>query len=295
MNFCLSIGFLPKKNDFYHSRGGGNALKKNYLPKDFLYEALIKRQKELETFISQEKEHLKNAKPGGLRITTNKSYPQYYLKTEKGDKNGKYIPKSKINIAKNIAQRDYEMCLLVIAEKQLLLVKEFITHYEKLNLENCYTTLSPQRKDLVSSCEFPNPEYIKTWKAVSYKGKGFDDSSPVLLTSSGLRVRSKSEIIIADALERFNIPFRYEFPVELHNYTVYPDFYCLNPKNGEPIIWEHFGLMDDLTYVNKALNKLSSYSQKGFSARNNLIITFENAQLPFSSKKAEEQIKLYFA
>lgn len=218
--------------------GGGIALKKNYLPKDFLYEALIKRQKELETFISQEKEHLKNAKPGGLRITTNKSYPQYYLKTEKGDKNGKYIPKSKINIAKNIAQRDYEMCLLVIAEKQLLLVKEFITHYEKLNLENCYTTLSPQRKDLVSSCEFP---------------------------------------------------------VELHNYTVYPDFYCLNPKNGEPIIWEHFGLMDDLTYVNKALNKLSSYSQKGFSARNNLIITFENAQLPFSSKKAEEQIKLYFA
>ena len=39
--------------------------------------------------------------------------------------------------------------------------------------------------------------------------------APLLETSRGERVRSKSEVIIADTLDRLKIPYRYEFPHQL--------------------------------------------------------------------------------
>ena len=47
-------------------------------------------------------------------------------------------------------------------------------------------------------------------------------------TIKGERVRSKSEKIIADELYRYQIPYKYEFPLTLathnRNIQLYPDF-----------------------------------------------------------------------
>lgn len=52
-------------------------------------------------------------------------------------------------------------------------------------------------------------------------------------------MRSKSEVIIADLLNKEGIPYRYEFPLYLKEFnTVYPDFTILNVRKRKEIYWE---------------------------------------------------------
>ena len=73
-----------------------------------------------------------------------------------------------------------------------------------------------------------------------YQGKPFDASLPKLYTSREERVRSKSEIIIADTLSRESIPYRYECPLHIPDVgNIYPDFTVLNVAKRKELYWEH--------------------------------------------------------
>ena len=84
----------------------------------------------------------------------------------------------------------------------------------------------------------------------------FSASSPDLYLS-------KSEIILADLLNRNGIPYRYEYPVHLKGWgKVYPDFTLLDVRKRREIYWEHFGMMDDSEYAEKAIqNYLTNYPE----------------------------------
>ncbi len=86
---------------------------------------------------------------------------------------------------------------------------------------------------MISAACLPDSDFAEIWQNISYEGKAFTEDTPTLLTSRDEKVRSKSEIIIADALNRLGIPYRYEYPLEITNEkgirkTFYPDFICLN-------------------------------------------------------------------
>ena len=51
-----------------------------------------------------------------------------------------------------------------------------------------------------------------------------DDDMSNYITDAGERVRSKSELVIANLLYKNNIPYMYECPLKINNNTVYPDF-----------------------------------------------------------------------
>ena len=65
-------------------------------------------------------------------------------------------------------------------------------------------------------------------------------------------LRSKSEAIIDMILYKNGIPFRYEEKIVLGDVILYPDFVIRHPKTGDFYYWEHFGMMDDEDYINKA-------------------------------------------
>jgi hypothetical protein len=94
-------------------------------------------------------------------------------------------------------------------------------------------------------------------------------------TSMGVMVRSKSEKIIADKLEYYDIPYRYEAELVINGNRYYPDFMVLLP-DGRILIWEHFGLMDDIDYSNKAWQKIENYRIAGYVQHTNLICTYES-------------------
>ena len=137
-------------------------------------------------------------------------------------------------------------------------------------------------------------EFVKQWQAVEYKGKCFNDSVPEIYTIREERVRSKSELIIADLLNKEGIPYRYESPILLSGLgTVYPDFTVLNVKHRKELYWEHLGMMDDSEYVEKALQKIAMYEENGIFQGESLILTYETRLNPISPTIVKLMISQY--
>lgn len=59
------------------------------------------------------------------------------------------------------------------------------------------------------------------------------------------------------------------------------------------MIWEHFGMMDNVSYAIKNVTKLACYHQNGFYVGENLITTFETSQNQISSKLIKGMIEHY--
>ena len=98
----------------------------------------------------------------------------------------------------------------------------------------------------------------------------------VYLTDSGVLVRSKSELIIANALNQTGVPFRYEAALVLGGASRFPDFTIYRPFDGKMFLWEHLGLMDQNEYRQKTIEKLTLYARYGFFPFDNLICTYEH-------------------
>ena len=155
----------------------------------------------------------------------------------------------------------------------------------------------PLRQELIIPATLSNEQYAAAWLAQKYKGRSFAADTPPLLTSKGERVRSKSEMLIADTLTRMGVPYHYEYPLTLndngHTFTMNPDFLCLNLRTRQEFIWEHFGMMDDAAYSSKTVKKLRTYAQNGIYPGHNLITTAETTELPLNTRYLEKIITEY--
>lgn len=241
---------------------------------------------------------------GSLRIAINKGTPQYYHITTKGDTNGKYIPKSDSKLISSLAQKEYlEKCNRIIERQQKALAR-FLKDFHPEDIIAVHTNLTEAKRRFVTPLLLTDEEFAAQWQAKPYSGKFFAKDTPEHFTNSGLRVRSKSEVIIAECLARHNIPFRYEAPLELiigdtssitaetptnnirrrtlnqdadlmqsKAVTFYPDFTCLNKRTRQEFIWEHFGMMDNPNYARNAIEKQRSYAAAGYIPGINFIAT----------------------
>lgn len=95
-------------------------------------------------------------------------------------------------------------------------------------------------------------------------------------------VRSKSEVLIADALFDAGVQYRYEAVIKGQGWQHYPDYTILHPATREIVLWEHLGRMDDEKYVRKQFYKLIHYAETGFTLNNNLIMTLESGRHPLT-------------
>ena len=121
---------------------------------------------------------------------------------------------------------------------------------------------------------------------------GFEEGAPEFYTKAGLRVRSKSEIIIAERLDDLVLPYIFEFPVYLPDRGwVFPDFTILNVRLRKAYLWEHLGRMDDPGYLVSNISKLKSYEKEGYYMGDNLIVTFETKDSPIDTRQVDRLIK----
>lgn len=214
--------------------------------------ARLEELREARTFVQK---CLKAAPEGKLRVATSKDAFRYYF-VNGSNPNGKYISKENIDIAKGIAQKDYYEASLKAINNEIEFLSATYKKYSAIDSNLVYDQLKNGRKPLVTPMHLTDKEYAASWSNVEYRKKGFAANAPEFFTSKGLRVRSKSEVIIAEALYSMGIPFRYEFPISIRNLGyVHPDFYCLNLHTREEFIWEHFGMMDNLEYAAKNTEK----------------------------------------
>ncbi|MBR5413654.1 MAG: hypothetical protein IK114_11545 [Fibrobacter sp.] len=253
---------------------------------------LFSEREKLQSYLSSVKQAQKTQAKGNLKVLTKKNCFQYYIIKDVGDSNGTYLPKKDIRKAVAIAQRDYNRAAAAELKEQIATIDRFLAKYRPGAIDAAYTELHPGRRALVTPVRESDDEFVAAWQHHPYTGKPFEINAPEFYTSTGVRVRSKSEVIIADALCRAGIPFRYEYSIGIKGWgTLYPDFTCLNKRTREEIIWEHFGLMGDPDYVENAVQKIAHYAANSYVLGKNFIATFENGNTPLSVKQVQAYIK----
>ncbi|MES1243724.1 MAG: AAA family ATPase [Acidobacteriota bacterium] len=116
-------------------------------------------------------------------------------------------------------------------------------------------------------------------------------------TARGEMVRSKSEVIIANALAAKGVDYAYEWPLTIDGVTKYPDFTIEDMESGQTLYWEHCGMLHVPTYRQRWEEKLEWYRRHGIrvngddgGAERKLIVTRDEANGSIDSAKIAKLI-----
>lgn len=239
--------------------------------KQLLFEA-----EKLEKLKIKTQSNLSNAPEGHLRLGRSNGCTQYYHSLDGKIENKVYIPVKNVELVKSLAQKAYDKKILQYVEKNLDRINRLLEIYQDDGLDKIYYSQHPDRQKLITTIMPTYEQQLKKWMATPHKGKGFMEGDRVELTSNNVKVRSKSERIIANYLESLDIPYKYECPLDLNGFgRVYPDFTFLSKKTGKFIYWEHEGMMGVPDYSKNAVKKINCYEKNGIYPGKNLILTFE--------------------
>ena len=247
----------------------------------------------LEEIITISKQGLKDAPEGTLRLSQSNNYLQFYHCTEE-NKLGKYITKGNDELIQKLAQKSYDDRVSRLAEKRLKQIKKLLRDYEDDEIEKIFIKEHKERQRFIQPTEPTWQQILSEWKSKEYKGKGFGDEMPMIVTERGERVRSKSEKIMADYFYRNGIEYKYECPIYLKGMgVVYPDFTFLSKKTEKEIYWEHNGMVDEPSYARNMVRKIDAYENSGIFIGERLILTYETEQSVLGTAKIEQMVQKY--
>lgn len=251
-------------------------------------------QKQLEKIIRRAEKGLSLAPEGSVLVKRYKKGVQFYYRENPEDRNGTYLPVADRERAIALVQKSHDKKILTRAKEQWKVFDSFLSKYDPDALVTVFEKESKLRQGLLRPYVLPDKEFVKSWESVEYEGKPFSENIPEHYTDRKERVRSKSEVMIANALLKEKIPYRYEFPLTMGNRIIYPDFTILRMRDRKEIYWEHLGLMDDTEYRNTALQKIRTYEANGFFPGDRLILTSETYRVPLNTEVIQQMIRHYF-
>jgi hypothetical protein len=107
-------------------------------------------------------------------------------------------------------------------------------------------------------------------------------------------VRSKSEVIIADALFHNGLDYQYEPELVLDGKVKRPDFKIIDADTGDVWYWEHCGMMTDPKYKKRWEDKKKFYEKHGIREGVNLIVTYDDENGSIDSCKIDKIVKDHF-
>jgi ATP-dependent exoDNAse (exonuclease V) alpha subunit len=175
--------------------------------------------------------------------------------------------------------------VIVMHQGPRTLLKEFAAPHRSETARRMTNLMQPCRL-----LEFPQP-----------KGSVFLQEGLIHRTSWGLAVRSKSEVIIAEALNHAGIRPEYEKPLTLAGSTRYPDFTIQDDISGRTIYWEHLGLLHREDYRRSWEKKLAWYRangvlplEEGGGPNGTLVITRDDPQGGIDSQTISKLLKDIF-
>ena len=263
----------------------------------FNLDELNERLITIEKIIRIKEKNLENAPNGRLRISIEENNTRYYFRHEGGNTNGKYLRTPNNVLVKQLAQKTYDEKILKNLKTESFYLNKLCQFYKKNDVNRIFQKLTEERKKLVEPITLENDKYAQKWlqeKEKFLENSSLPPSDKDFFTDKGEHVRSKSEVIIANILDRMGVPYCYEFPLKLkNNVTVHPDFCCLNLRTRKEIFWEHFGMMDENNYSENAVKKIRDYTENGYFAGDSFIYTMETSEQSLNTKEIEKIVKNY--
>ena len=242
--------------------------------------------------VKLELERLRQLVPEGakLRVIRKNNHYQYFMKNQGFGPNGKYIKKENMELAVMLAQLEYDEKLITALKEVILLLEKCKGAQFHNPFEYALNQMVQGKRELIKMPYVSDEQFVRDWLNQNYVGIPFKEGTSEFYTRKGLRVRSKSEVIIADILDEMFIPFLYEKPLQLKGELFHPDFTLLNIKKRKEIFWEHFGMMDDKEYRDIAFEKIREYEANGFYQFDTVIWTFETGKKPINTRDIRNMI-----
>lgn len=206
-------------------------------------------------------------------------------------------------ISKSNRRLIYSLTKKLILEKRLRSVETEIKALDKyLKLHH------PPNEDLIKILEKGGPisviikevldqerKELLEWQNSDYKKLEVHPEQLKYKSIAGTWHRSKSEVLIANALYIHGIPFRYDCCVIMKDgREYYPDFVIMHPVTREIFIWEHFGMMDIESYLFHAMDKIAIYGKSGYIVNDKLIVTMESETMHIDAEEIDEIIEKFF-
>ena len=163
------------------------------------------------------------------KLVTTKGNGYYQYSYRDGQGNLQYIPSSRIDLAKSIAEMEYLEKLKQALLNQKYAIVKFLKSYDPTACFQIYDRQSIGRKKLFQSFYKSDDEYVSEWLEIHKESQNPIPITNSYLTNRGEYVRSKSEKILADLFYKYDIPYQYEPEFRFGNgLNCYPDFILLN-------------------------------------------------------------------
>lgn len=254
---------------------------KRFFTAEFSVEAAVnKRLEYLESILIKVQDEYEKMLEGSLLIApgSRDTNFRYYLREKSSDKMGIYLKAGQEKTKKKYATKKYYKELLKRIENEIKKLRKAQSDFVKDSVISTYRNISPAVIRLINPINIDNETFVKMWEEEIYEGLEFDkNDTSSFYSDRNERMRSKSELLIANTLNSRNIPYKYECPQSLANgQKIYPDFTILDVKNRKVKYWEHLGRMGDMSYISKNLWKLEEYKKLNIRMGINLFITYEN-------------------
>jgi hypothetical protein len=194
---------------------------------------------------------------------------------------------------------DFDTVFLVLPRSAATLSRELIytalTRFKKrlvLLLEQDIRVLEQYRKPSESEVTRRNSNLFNLAMRPDTVGFPYPENL-IHRTSSGILVRSKSEVIVADTLTRLGISSKYEEPLYAKDSDIdfrLPDFTIAH--EGETWYWEHLGMLSKPSYAEAWERKKDWYQSNGWLEK---VVTSEDGpdgsiDVPAIEQVAKERI-----
>jgi len=254
---------------------------------------------ELEKVIKWCENKVRSFPDGILYPKKEKTELRYY---KRGTKNGQtvYLGKDCKEEIILLEQKNYceKLQKTALEEKtKLLRVKKILE--DTPDWRTVFYGIPVQKRHLIAPLEVKtariSEKELEVWKSQRVRK---NEPSPNK-TSKGEYVKSKSELIIADRLEKAGVPYHYEAGLGLFEEKIgqilewHPDFKVLNVRTGKEYWWEHFGKLDNQDYYSVFVYKLMVYAMNDIFMGDNLIVTTETSKSSLHTEYVDSLIEHY--
>lgn len=257
-----------------------------------MLDILKKREELLSRTIDRLDEKIDTLPEGSIRVK-HKAGTFHYLYYQ-GDKTIKYLRKNDSETIKNLIQKKYLKLVQKAAKQEVKALSNAIELYPKTRMERVYEELPSELKEHALPIIPDDDQFAAKWQAEPFKPKPFKKGAPKYYTLKGERVRSKSEVIIADRLFAKGIPYKYECPLLVGNGFIHPDFTILRMSDRKIVYHEHCGKMTDPEYTKDIPERAIKYARIGIFQGDRLFYTFESAECPLDIEALDAFIENNF-